>query len=128
MGKNRVFISFDYDNDSTLKEFLVGQSKLSDSPFEMADWSIKEHINDDWKAKAKARIRKVDCVIVICGRKTHAATGVNAEVKIAQELQVPYFLLNGYKGVACTRPLCAPAEKIYDWTWPNLKMLIGGAR
>lgn len=128
VGKNRVFISFDYDNDSTLKEFLVGQSKLPDSPFELADWSIKEHITDDWKAKAKARISRVDCVIAICGKNTHTATGVNAEVKIAQELQVPYFLLNGYKDGACTRPLCAPAEKIYDWTWPNLKMLIGGAR
>lgn len=38
MAKTKVFISFDYDHDETLKEFLVGQSKLPDSPFELADW------------------------------------------------------------------------------------------
>jgi hypothetical protein len=128
MTKNRVFISFDYDNDSTLKEFLVGQAKLPDSPFALADWSIKEHINDDWKAKARIKIRSVDCLIAICGRQTHTATGVDAEVKIAQHLQIPYFLLRGYKDGICTAPLCATSEKIYDWTWPNLKALIGGAR
>jgi len=41
MAKPKVFVSFDYDHDETLKEFLVGQSKLKDSPFELADWSIK---------------------------------------------------------------------------------------
>ena len=30
MAKKRVFISFDYDHDETLKTFLVGQSKHSD--------------------------------------------------------------------------------------------------
>ena len=56
MAKKKVFISFDYDNDSTLKDFLVGQAKLDDSPFELADWSIKEHIDDNWKLKARRRI------------------------------------------------------------------------
>src|SRR4051794_6158339 len=37
----RVFISYDYDNDAFLKEALVGQSKLPDSPFDISDWSIK---------------------------------------------------------------------------------------
>lgn len=40
--KARCFISFDYDNDSDLKNLLVGQAKYEDSPFEIADWSIKE--------------------------------------------------------------------------------------
>ncbi len=38
----KVFISFDYDHDETLKTFLVGQAKHTDSPFELSDWSIKE--------------------------------------------------------------------------------------
>ena len=37
MAKKRVFVSFDYDNDARLKDLLVGQSKLEDSPFELAD-------------------------------------------------------------------------------------------
>ena len=38
----KVFVSFDFDNDKALKEFIIGQSKLPDSPFEVADWSMKE--------------------------------------------------------------------------------------
>ena len=47
MAKKRVFISFDYDHDETLKTFLVGQAKLPDSPFDLADWSIKEAIDEN---------------------------------------------------------------------------------
>jgi len=127
--KTRVFISFDYDHDETLKNFLVGQSKNEDSPFELADWSIKEHIDVDWKAKARTRIRAVDVVCVICGRNTSSATGVSAELKISQEEKIPYFLLAGYPDGTCVKPKSALVDdKIYKWTWQNLKSLIGGAR
>lgn len=129
MAKKRVFISFDYDNDSTLKEFLVGQSKLSDSPFELVDWSIKEHLSGNWKEKARTRIRSVDVVAVICGERTHTAVGVSEEIKIAQNEMVPYFLLKGYSNKNCTKPVAAQIEdKIYTWTWDNLKILIEGGR
>lgn len=39
MPKKRAFISFDFDNDKTCKDFIIGQSMLPDSPFEAADWS-----------------------------------------------------------------------------------------
>jgi hypothetical protein len=129
MAKKKVFISFDYDNDSTLKEFLVGQAKNDDSPFELADWSIKEAIDQNWKAKARTRIKSVDVVCVICGTKTDTATGVSAEVTIAQEEGVPYFLLWGYSSQTCVKPKAAKSnDKIYKWTWENLKSLIGGDR
>lgn len=34
MAKKKVFVSFDFDNDKTLKDFIIGQAKLADSPFE----------------------------------------------------------------------------------------------
>ena len=34
MNKTRVFVSFDFDNDKALKEFIIGQSRLPDSPKE----------------------------------------------------------------------------------------------
>lgn len=129
MAKQRVFISFDYDHDVILKEFLIGQAKLPDSPFELADWSIKEHIDEDWKGKARKRIRAVDTVAVICGEHTNTATGVSAEVKIAQEEAKPYFLLAGYKDKANVKPTAAKStDKLYKWTWENLKSLIEGGR
>lgn len=129
MSKKRVFISFDYDHDEVLKTFLVGQSKLDDSPFEMADWSIKEAIDDNWKAKARTRIKSVDIVVVICGQHTDSATGVSAELVIALDVGTPYFLLQGYKDKVCVKPRAAKAtDKFYNWTWDNLKTLIGGGR
>ncbi len=129
MSKKRVFISFDYDHDSSLKMLLVGQSKNEDSPFELADWSIKEHIDDNWKAKARSRIKAVDAVCVICGEYTASATGVSAELRIAKEENIPYFLLSGYSNKQCQKPTAASLnDKLYKWTWSNLKLLINGNR
>jgi hypothetical protein len=129
MAKTKVFVSFDYDHDETLKDFLVGQSKLKDTPFELADWSIKEPLTGNWKEKARTRIKSVDVVAVICGLHTDSATGVSAEVAIAQEEKKDYFLLAGYADKTNKKPKTAKdADKMYKWTWDNLKTLIGGGR
>lgn len=54
-SKKRVFISFDYDHDSDLKNLLVGQARNEDSPFEIADWSVKEELSGDWKQKVREK-------------------------------------------------------------------------
>ena len=129
MAKTRVFTGFDYDHDEDLRNLLVGQAKLTDSPFELSDWSVKEPMTGDWKEKVRKRIRQVDQLLLICGEHTHKATGVAAELSIAKEEKRPYFLLKGRKDKACTKPTSASADdKMYEWTWDNLKKLIGGAR
>lgn len=128
MAKVPVFVSFDYDHDDDCKVMLVGQAKNADSPFEIEDWSIKEP-SSDWRSKARARIRRVDQVIVICGEYTDTATGVNTEIEIARDENKPYFLLNGRPNTTCKKPTAAlSSDKIYKWTWPNLKALIAGGR
>lgn len=129
MPKKRAFVSFDYDHDETLKTFLIGQSRHPDTPFELADWSVKEHLLGDWQAKARAKIRCVDVVIVLCGQHTHRASGVSEELRMAREERKPYFLLKGYSDVMCTKPTNALVDdKLYRWTWDNLKALVNGAR
>ena len=130
MAKVRVFTSFDYDHDDDLRTMLVGQSKNPDSPFEMADWSVKEPMTGDWKAKVRTRIKKVEQVIVMCGVHTDKASGVTAELSIAQEEKISYFLLAGRKNKTCKKPISGRAsDKMYNWTWDNLKIiLIGGGR
>jgi len=44
MSKTRVFVSFDYDHDVSLKHLLVGQSKYEDSPFEIERRRKVRHI------------------------------------------------------------------------------------
>lgn len=129
MARQKVFVSFDFDNDLTIKMFLVNQSKLEDTPFDTWDSSVKEHMDGDWVAKVKAKIRNVDIVCVLCGEKTHTAKGVAIELQIAKDIGKPYFLLKGYKERTCTKPTTATtADKMYDWTWENLKTLIHGGR
>lgn len=129
MAKKRTFISFDYDHDWDLKTLLIGQAKNTDSPFEITDMSIKETIAKDWKENARRRIKGCDVVIVICGKNTDSASGVSAEVKIAQEENIPYFLLWGRAEGNCVKPTAVKSgDKIYRWTWEILKSLIGGAR
>lgn len=127
--KARVFISFDYDNDVDLKNLLVGQARNLDSPFAITDMSIKETITNNWKEYARRRIKSCDVVVVICGEHTNTASGVSAELRIAQEEGIPYFLLGGRANTSCLKPVSAKnSDKMYRWTWNNLKALIGGAR
>jgi len=127
--KKRVFISFDFDHDEDTKIMLAGQAKLPDSPFEFTDASVKEHLTGDWKSKIQRRMDNIDVVIVLCGEHTHKASGVAAELLIAQEKSKSYFLLAAYADRTCTKPASAQSiDKVYKWTWDNLKTLIDGGR
>jgi len=129
MMKKRVFISFDIDNDEGTKKMLAGQSKLPDSSFEFKDNSVKQHLTGDWKEKVRRRMDNVDVVIILCGTKTHTADGVADELTIAKEKRKPYFLLAAYSDKHCTKPTSASTtDKVYNWTWDNLKILINGGR
>lgn len=126
--KARVFISYDYDHDLSLKNLLVGQSRHPDSPFFIEDWSIKE-ASRSWRSEARERIGRSDVVIVICGRHTNQAVGVGAEIAIAREAGRPYFLLCGYSDGGVRRP---PGtwwwETLHSWTRENLRAMTTGKR
>ena len=66
MVTKRVFVSFDFDNDKTLKDFIVGQARLGDSSFEVADHSLKEAQPErDWETKARQAISRAKVFIVM---------------------------------------------------------------
>ncbi len=44
MAKKKVFVSYDYDNDKTLKDFIIGQARLADSPFDTEGGSSREDL------------------------------------------------------------------------------------
>ena len=69
MAKKRAFFSFDFDEDQNLKHHMVGQMKLPESPFEGADWSMKEAAPQrNWEEEAESRIQRSDIVVVLVGR------------------------------------------------------------
>ncbi|MBL8199679.1 MAG: hypothetical protein JNK40_01790 [Chromatiales bacterium] len=129
MAKKRLFISFDVDHDAGTKTMLAGQADHADSPFEFKDASVTAHLTGDWQEKVRRRMENVDVVAFLCGEHTHTAAGVAAELRIVKEMGKDYFLLRAYKDKVCTRPTSAKSdEKLYSWTWDNLKILIGGGR
>lgn len=122
--KTKVFISFDYDHDVSQKNLLVGQSRLDDSPFEISDISIKQE-ETDWIGKARQKIRNADVVIILCGYYTDTARGVDTELRLAREVSTKYYYLRAYNDKTPYKPKSAYSfEKIYDWTWDNLKALL----
>jgi hypothetical protein len=128
MALTPVFVSFDYDNDFDLYTLLLGQAKHDDTPFQVADWSVK-NASPEWVDDARKRINRVDQVIVMCGHNTGTATGIDIEMELARELKKPYFLLAGRATGVNKKPRGAlTSDKMYDWTWENLKKLIAGSR
>lgn len=108
---------------------LVGQAKNPDTPFDLTDWSLKEAFKGDWKEKVRSRIRQTDVVIVLCGEYTNTASGVSVELEIARDEKKPYFLLEGRSSKVCVKPTAAlPSDKMYRWSWENLKALLAGGR
>ena len=129
MAMKRVFISFDFDHDEELRAALVAQAKNPDSPFEIADWSVRERFESNWKEQVRSRIRGTDLTIVICGEHTDQAKGVAAELTITQEEGKRYFLLRGRRQKTCHKPAMArSSDEIHKWSWDNLKRLIAGQR
>ena len=124
MAKRRVFVSFDFDNDKVLKDFVIGQARLPDSPFEVIDTSLKEAAPmKTWEDKARLAIRRSAIVLVMVGENTHRAPGVLKEVEMAREEGVPIVQVIGYRDGNYTS--VPNAGRLYAWNWENLKKLLG---
>ncbi len=124
MVKKRVFVSFDFDNDKALKDFIVGQARNPDSPFEIIDTSLKEAAPmKTWEEKARLAIRRSDLVLVMVGPNTHRAPGVLKEVDMARAEGKPIVQVIGYRDGNYT-PV-PNAGRLYRWDWDNLKKLLG---
>jgi hypothetical protein len=121
--RKRVFVSFDFDNDKVLKDFIIGQSRLADSPFDVRDCSLKEAAPlKMWEDKARSAIKSADLVIVMVGPLTYKASGVLKEVRMAREERIPIVQIIGYRdGNYSAVP---DAGRIYSWNWENLKVLL----
>lgn len=119
----RAFVSFDFDNDRVLRDFIIGQSRLEDSPFEVVDCSLKEAAPEkDWEQKARRAIAGAHVVIVMVGAKTHKAPGVLKEVAMARELGKPVVQVIGYRDADYTA--VPGAGRLYRWNWENLKKIL----
>lgn len=120
----RVFVSFDFHNDSGIKSFVMGQAKLSSSPFWGADWSMKEAARQhEWEEEAERRIKQCDIVIVMVGKQTYKAGGVLKEIEFARQHNKPIAQIIAYPNLVNPTPV-ANAGRLYKWNWENLQTLL----
>ena len=124
MAKKPVFVSFDFDRDKALKDFIVGQARNENIPVEIVDTSLKEAAPmATWQQKAQAAIKRSELVVVMVGPQTHRAPGVLKEVAMARANKIPIVQIIGYKDA--NPPSVANAGRLYRWTRENLTNLFG---
>ncbi|MDD4957584.1 MAG: TIR domain-containing protein [Candidatus Omnitrophica bacterium] len=124
MVKKRVFVSFDPDHDKRLKEFVLKQTRLPNSPCEVIDASIKENGSEkDWESRVENRIKESDGVIVMVGPFTHRTPGVLKEVRLAKKFRKPIAQLIGYDS-GDYEPVPG-AGKLRSWGLDTLKQAFG---
>ncbi len=112
-----IFVSYDLDHDTDLCDLLLEQSSISSLGFEVSGRSRARSVNDPPGEGVRRQIREADEVIVICGEHTGDSLRVDAELRMAQEEQKPYFLLWGRRERMCTKPPSAKRDEgMYCWT------------
>lgn len=122
--KKRVFISFAIE-DKTLRDFLVGQSKNDDTPFEFIDMSIKEPWDSKWKTNCRERIKECDGVIVLVTKNLPKADGALWEIKCAKEEGIPMMpIYGGDEHKSASLPDALKGKHVYTWSWDNIKNFI----
>ena len=121
--KTPIFVSFDFDNDRKLKEFIIMQARRADSPFEVIDHSLKEAAPErNWETKAAQAIARSRVVLVMVGPDTHRAPGVLKEIAMARQQDKKVVQIIGYKDGEYT-PVKG-AGQLYRWNWENLKKIL----
>lgn len=118
--KERIFISFAVE-DKTLRDFMVGQARNDNSPFEFVDMSVKAPWDSMWKTNCRRKIKGCDGVIAIITKNTKNADGQIWEIKCAYEEGIPVLGIWGHSDEHCAIPSAISPIVVKNWTWGNIK-------
>lgn len=126
MANPRVFISFDFDNNSIEKMLFAGQAKNSKTPFDIEDWSSKSSLpQSQWEKIISDKINKCNILIVLVGKKMSSATGVAKEISFAKSQNVPVFgiYVDGANS-SSTLPVGLTSGRVTTWEWDKIASAI----
>lgn len=126
MANPRVFISFDFDNNSGERMYFSGQAKNSRTPFNIEDWSSKRVLPEKfWEQQLKIKINKCHILVVLVGLKTSSATGVVKEISFAKEQNVPIFgVYVGGANSTTALPIGLQRNRTISWNWEGIAKAI----
>ena len=114
-----IFIAFAIE-DERMRDFLKGQSLLTNSPFEYVDMSVKQAYDTDWKNKVRTRIRRSDGVIILVSKNSLTSSGQKCEIQCAKEEGKKILGIWAYSDDRTN--IVGVLTK--TWTWDNIKNFI----
>lgn len=118
-NKKVIFIAFSM-KDVKQRDFLKGQSLLTDSPFEYVDMSVKEPYVSDWKNKVRTRIKRSDGIIVLISKNSLTSSGQKWEIQCAREEGKKVLGIWAYSDDRTN----IEGVNTKVWTWDNIKNFI----
>ncbi len=121
----RIFISFAAE-DSWTRDYLVGQAKNNNSPFEFTDMSVKQSWDSSWKTNCRTRIKGCDGVVALISKKTWNADGARWEMKCASEEGIPMLGVHIHSDDKGAIPAELSGCRVIEWTWPGIAAFIDG--
>jgi hypothetical protein len=127
MADPRAFVSFDFDHNETQKILFAGQAESdSPTPFTVQDWSSKSSLpQSQWEAEIKQKVNRTNMCIVLVGTTMASATGVEKEVAMAEEQDVPVFgVYVGGATSTSTLPTGLARSRTVAWDWDKIAGMV----
>lgn len=116
-----VFVAFAIE-DERQRDFLKGQSLLTDCPFEYTDMSVKEAYTSEWKEKVRTRIRRCAGVIALISKNSLTSSGQKWEIECAKEEKKKIYAIWAYKEDRTN----VAGVSANEWSWDGIKKFIDG--
>lgn len=87
MSKNKIYVSFDQNNDRDLKNMIVGGSQAEGAGYKVAGWSSKIGDNEKiWRKETKFKMSRCDMFLLLIGENTTNVDVVKKELDLAKSL------------------------------------------
>ena len=119
--KKIIFVAFAIE-DERQRDFLKGQSLLTNSPFEYVDMSVKEAYDSGWKERVRARIKRSDGVIVLVSKNSLQSSGQKWEIQCAKEEGKKILAIWAYRDDRAN----LPGVNTREWSWDTIRDFING--
>ena len=119
MGRKTIFVAFAME-DERQRDFLMGQSLNTRSPFEYVDMSVKEAYASAWKEKVRTRIRRSDGVIALISDNSLRSSGQKWEIQCAREEGKQVLGIWAYKDDQTN----IAGVRTVSWTWRSIEDFI----
>lgn len=97
MSKNKIYVSFDQNNDRDLKNMVVGGSQAEGAGYKVAGWSSKIGDNEKiWRKETKYKMSRCDQFLLLVGENTCNVDVVKKELEVAKSLGIKITQLSSH--------------------------------